>query len=316
MKKIKKLLAITLAVAMVMGMSVASFADEGGEGGECQHTNMHQAADVDNHFDVCDNCQEIFNRTSHNLASYCDGHVLKCNGCSYMRSEGAHTMGWHWVTYPDGTQGHRRGCNYCEYGEGEVEAHDTNGVAGSCSVCGFGKPCSSSEETHEEPAQKPAEEAAPAAPAMTVAEAEAKAIEAATKAIEAVVSAEEAIPVASFTSASAVNAIPAEVKVGNDTTFNISAVTTTQGFVAAVNKVANASSAPSLSVYSAEPIAMNASALNAIAKTGKTFIYTFTYNGHIYKVTIPAGTQVNTNGQMFMGPLAIGAQLGTTEILK
>jgi len=35
-----------------------------------------------------------------------------------------------------------------------------------------------------------------------------------------------------------------------------------------------------------------------------------------YKVTIPAGAKVNINGQMFMGPLAIGVQLGTTQILK
>lgn len=316
MKKIKKLLAITLAVAMVMGMSVASFADEGGEGGECQHPNMYQAADDDNHFNYCPDCRQTFDRTSHNLASYCDGHVLKCNGCSYKRSEGAHTMGWHWVTYPDGTQGHQEGCRYCEYSESETfEAHNTNGVAGSCTVCGFGMPCDSSEESHEAPASKP-EEVAPAAPAMTAAEAEAKAIEAATKAIEAVVSAEEAYPASLFTSEAAVYYIPAEAKTGNDAISNISRVSTTQGFVAAVNNLAKVSSAPSMAVYTATPFAMNAVALNAIAKTGKTFIYTFTYNGHIYKVTIPAGTQVNTNGQMFMGPLAIGAQLGTTEILK
>ena len=71
-----------------------------------------------------------------------------------------------------------------------------------------------------------------------------------------------------------------------------------------------------MSVYSSEPMTLNAAAISAITNTGKTFVYTFTYKGHIYKVTIPVGAKINTNGQDFMGPLAVGAQLGTTKVIK
>ena len=134
--------------------------------------------------------------------------------------------------------------------------------------------------------------------------------------LEYTVSKEEALPVTSFASVAAVNAIPAEAKTGNDLTYNISSVTTIPGFVAAVNKIANASPVSVMSVYSSEPMALNAAVISAITNTGKTFVYTFTYKGHIYKVTIPAGAKISTNGQHFMGPLAVGAQLGTTQIVK
>ena len=137
------------------------------------------------------------------------------------------------------------------------------------------------------------------------------------QAVAAEVAKEEAMPVTSFASEAAINAIPTEAKADNNATFNISAVSTTQGFVSAVNKVANASvNTPSVSVYSSKPIAMNSTSLNAVANLNKDFVYTFSYQGHIYKVTIPAGAKVDMQGQTFVGPLAIGAQFGTTQIIK
>lgn len=216
-----------------------------------------------------------------------DGAVMKLETES---STCEHTYGGAWEATPCGTM-HWQKCTKCgEYGNNQDHT-------APCSVCGYGASSSSSSSTP----------AAPTAEQMH---------EEYAKAVEATVAKEEALPVTSFASEAAVKAIPAEAKAGNDATFNISAITTTQGFVATINKVAKATTAPSMAVYSAKPITMNTTALNAVAKTGKTLVYTFSYKGHIYKVTIPAGAQVNTNGQMFMGPLAIGAQLGTTQVIK
>lgn len=140
----------------------------------------------------------------------------------------------------------------------------------------------------------------------------------AVKVVEATIKAEEALPVTSFASAAAVAAIPAEAKAaGTTATMNISNVTTSQGFVAAVKKIATASAAaPSVSVYSSKPIALNAASVNAISNTNKPFVYTFNYKGRLYRVTIPAGAKVNFGKTGFVGPLGIGAQFGTTEVLK
>ena len=143
-------------------------------------------------------------------------------------------------------------------------------------------------------------------------------VEEALKALEATIQTEEALPVTSFASAAAVAAIPAEAKAaGTTATMNISNVTTSQGFVAAVKKIATASAAaPSVSVYSSKPIALNAASVNAISNTNKPFIYTFSYKGRLYRITIPAGAKVNLGKTGFAGPLGIGAQFGTTEVLK
>ena len=42
----------------------------------------------------------------------------------------------------------------------------------------------------------------------------------------------------------------------------------------------------------------------------------FKHEGHLYKVTIPAGAKIDLSGATFAGPLYIGAQLGTTVVIK
>ena len=136
--------------------------------------------------------------------------------------------------------------------------------------------------------------------------------------VEEKIAVEEAIPVTSFVSAEAVNAIPAEVK---DTTteavFNVSKITTTRGFVAAVDKIAKENpNNKAVTLYSDKPFAFNATSLTAVANANKDFVYMFKHEGHLYKVTIPAGAKVDLEGQMFAGPLYIGAKLGTTVVVK
>ena len=136
--------------------------------------------------------------------------------------------------------------------------------------------------------------------------------------VEAKIKAEEAIPVTDFVSASAVNAIPAEVKgTTTEAVFNVSKITTTRGFVAAVDKIVKANPEnKTITFYSNKPFAFSASSLEALTNTNKEFVYMFSHGGHLYKVTIPAGAKVDLEGQKFAGPLFIGAQLGTSVLVK
>ncbi len=139
------------------------------------------------------------------------------------------------------------------------------------------------------------------------------------QAVEEQIKEEEALPVTSFVSAEAVNALPAEVKA--DTTgevvFNVSQITSTRGFVAAVDKIVKENAEETnVTFYSANPFAFNVDSLFALTNANKEFVYMFTYNGQLYKITIPAGAKIDMAGQRFAGPLFIGAQLGTSVLIK
>lgn len=143
--------------------------------------------------------------------------------------------------------------------------------------------------------------------------------EAISKEVEEKIKAEEAIPVADFVSKEAVNAIPTEVKgsASTEAVFNVSKITTTRGFVAAVDKIVKENAKEkTVTLYSDKPFAFNAASLTAVAGTSKDFVYMFKHEGQLYKVTIPAGAKVDLEGQMFAGPLYIGAKLGTTVVVK
>lgn len=317
-----KSIAMAMTITMILGTGITAFAEVNPHAEGCAASGSYVGNLIDHgtHEIKCNDCGNVIDSEAHSFTDYVGGHVKKCDGCRYeyvVQGPGIHTPGSTWEFIVTSEAGHIKRCTRCDGFDMETFAvHNTDGPGGSCDVCGYGLPCGGDDSHEDKPAETPkneekeetSKEPEIVSPSETV-----------TKDIEATVAKEEALPVATFTSVEAINAIPAEVKADNTTvtTYNISTITTTQGFVAAVNKVAKASAeAPSVAVYSSKPIAMNATVLDAVAKTGKTFTYTFTYKGHIYKVTIPAGTKVNTNGQMFMGPLAIGAQLGTTEIIK
>lgn len=142
--------------------------------------------------------------------------------------------------------------------------------------------------------------------------------EALAQAVEEKIKAEEAIPVTDFVSTEAVNAIPAEVKgTSTDTVFNVSKITTTRGFVAAVDKIVKENTKEkTVSFYSATPFAFNDDSLNALTNANKDFVYMFKHEGKLYKITIPAGAKIDLAGQRFAGPLYIGAQLGTSVVVK
>ena len=279
-KFVARLLSVALAMTMVLGSSLTALADGVPETCTCNGRSDSDPWDSVEytHYRLCGSCQGSYDVGEH------DTYTSLSNG------------------------NHRVTCTICNLPTDWVEPCTFNSE-GRCTKCNY---YDSSKNSSAESDQA-AKEAAIAA-AEKAAKERAEAIEAAA---EAAIKAEEELPVASFVSTEALNSVPAEAKGSDDTTYNISTVTTTRGFVAAVNKIAkDVASNNEVSVYSKESFAFNEDSLNAVASTGKDFVYTFTYKGHLYKITIPAGAKVNTNGQIFMGPLAIGAQLGTTEILK
>ncbi|MCQ2499010.1 MAG: hypothetical protein MJ133_08495 [Lachnospiraceae bacterium] len=73
-----------------------------------------------------------------------------------------------------------------------------------------------------------------------------------------------------------------------------------------------------VSLYTEKPFCFNKSILNAMKNSNKSFVYYFMYKGHLYSVTIPAGTDASKvlekNG--YTGPFYVGKILGTTKFIK
>ena len=104
------------------------------------------------------------------------------------------------------------------------------------------------------------------------------------------------------------NKVPADA-------YNMSSYKTVKGFVTGINKIANNQTNNNIKIYTDKPICFSKYILNEIGK--KNIEYYFMYEGHLYCVTIPAGTQpervLEKNG--FAGPLYIGKVLGTTRLI-
>lgn len=254
-------------------------------GGYC--TNIVEDADVS-----CDDCIDSIASAEGNWQIYrglgSNWHALyKTCECGYSKAE----------TDTVHKTGEGSGCSICNNSETPLEPGN-----GGSSNNGTG---TGSDNTSSKPAFK-----APTAEEI----AEWKSAE-----VEAKIKAEEAIPVTDFVSASAVNAIPTEVKenASTETVFNISKITYTRGFVAAIDKIVKANlEDKTVTLYSDNPFAFNATSLTALANANKDFVYMFKHEGQLYKIIIPAGAKVDLEGQMFAGPLYIGAKLGTTVVVK
>lgn len=139
------------------------------------------------------------------------------------------------------------------------------------------------------------------------------------KEVEDRIQAEEAMSATYFSSKEALKSLPTEVKnmSGKNTVYNISKITTTQGFISAIDKIVKAApKTETVTLYSAEPFAFNRSALAAITNANRDVVYMFNHKEHLYKITIPAGAKVDLSLATFAGPLYIGAQLGTSVIIK
>lgn len=346
-KLVVKLIATVMALTMVIGNGVVAFAEEGDCSCESPVESDYYNLDATNHWKICtnDGCGKP-------IASTSEEHTMeigRCTKCTYGLPDLSGNSHIDQFIELDGTANAIEG-NYLYSDESTkntapkgAKMYDAaklrdfitkqDHATSSFARCGHGAEAELTGECLS--AYNIAKEAWNALMASEIisdgskynshdsqpsaapkVETEEEKIEAAAKVVEATIAKETSLTASSFVSPEAVKAIPVEAQAAG-ASYNISAVTTTQGFVAAVNTVAKASvAAPTVSVYSSKPIAMNAASINAVSNVGKPFIYTFIYKGHIYKVTIPVGAKISTNGQMFMGPLAIGAQLGTTQVVK
>lgn len=108
--------------------------------------------------------------------------------------------------------------------------------------------------------------------------------------------------------------------------YNFSAYATPQGVEAGIKQIIQASVMNTLAeneklpvtVYSDKPFAFNKSIINTICNSNVDFIYIFVHNGHVYRLTIPVGTDASMLLQetQVEGPMYIGALLGTVELIK
>ena len=122
-----------------------------------------------------------------------------------------------------------------------------------------------------------------------------------------------------FSTTAAMSNAPSDVKAYvPDTvkTYNLSSITTLKGFVASINKIAEATASDNIYVYTSNPMSFDNETLEALSGTGKDFVYMFTYNKVDYKITIPKNSTFRLDSDVPQGPLYIGSKLGTVSVLK
>ena len=100
--------------------------------------------------------------------------------------------------------------------------------------------------------------------------------------------------------------------------YNMSAYKTVKGFVTGINKISKNAVKGTVSIYTDKPICFSKYILESIKKNNITLVYYFMHEGHLYRITIPAGADITklleSNG--FAGPLYVGKQLGTSTLIK
>ena len=101
--------------------------------------------------------------------------------------------------------------------------------------------------------------------------------------------------------------------------YNFSTYVSPSGFAKGVEKIADKKDAKgNITVYSGKPLTINKELLNTLTAKKVSMTYYFTYKGHLYCVTIPAGVNparvLDKNGHG--GPLYVGWLLGTSRLIK
>lgn len=126
---------------------------------------------------------------------------------------------------------------------------------------------------------------------------------------------EKDLPVSSFDNVS----VPQDFKNVGSIDYNLSAITTTEGFVSAIKKIDKAqqgtvnAASGILNIYSNAPFAFNAESINAI--NGHDVHYFFKCNGHMYdvlygKIDLSKTPVTFDEKNKYMGPLELARQLG------
>lgn len=102
-------------------------------------------------------------------------------------------------------------------------------------------------------------------------------------------------------------------------TYNLSSFVTVKGFMNSIDRIAKAAQKDQpVSIYSERPVCFSKEILKSMTKHNLEFVYYFKYKGHLYCVTIPPQTDLDTSfkEKTYFGPLYLGHVLGTSKLVK
>lgn len=102
-------------------------------------------------------------------------------------------------------------------------------------------------------------------------------------------------------------------------TYNLSSFVTVKGFMNSIDRIAKAAQKDKpVSIYSERPVCFSKEILKSMTKHNLEFVYYFKYKGHLYCVTIPPQTDLDTSfkEKTYFGPLYLGHVLGTSKLVK
>lgn len=111
------------------------------------------------------------------------------------------------------------------------------------------------------------------------------------------------------------------------TTYNLSQFKTTKGFALGIDKAVKAeqkknfvAAVPTsqVEIFTGQPQTFGKDCIAVLKNSNVAVVYSFMHKGHLYRVTIPAGTDITNllDKHGFAGPLYIGKALGTTVLVK
>lgn len=127
---------------------------------------------------------------------------------------------------------------------------------------------------------------------------------------------ETLLPIEPFMTESAIAIVPAEIKAKSSAIANLSSLQTIPGVMVLTTKGQKIVSGDKVTIYTEKPVTFSQEGFDVISSLNKTVEYAFNIGEHVYKITIPAGAKVDFGDNLYQGPLYIGSQLGTVEIVK
>lgn len=308
----KKIACIVLAITMILGMSMTAWAVPVGHNPSCISPDFGYTNNGNGTHTARCTCGYSYSESCSPNSGWQNesGKHFKYCICDTHLEEADHVPGGKTpIIEYDGRLMHVSVCTTCNcLIDGTGAEHDTNGANGTCSECGFDPNASCGPKPTADPT--PSNNNSQSTPQLTISAYEQKEKD------------EETLNVNSFTSSAAIATIPAEVKVSASTgsTYNLSNIVTTKGFLSSVDKIVQASPfSATVMIYQQNYMPFNDEILKNIHNTGKDFVYSFKYQGHLYSITIPANANIQgviDRSDLFVGPLWLGQIFGTTKLIK
>ena len=331
--KIKKLLASVIASAMVIAMmpNMSMVAHASGPCETCGHAEGEHAGEGDSCMALVGGDGALCDCTSYQAPTPTHTHNSDAYGSNATQ---------HWTKCTDDSDNNgmvvehtwsNGQCSVCSYTCNHGEA--TTGICVTCSKdldggsSGGGGSC---EPEAPAPAPSVSKEPSPSpSPVVEEKKAEAPAAEPAPSepAEETPVVDETKLPVELVAKdTTAVTAAISSVVPGA-TTYNLSQFKTTKGFALGIDKAVKAeqkknfvAAVPTsqVEIFTGKPQTFGKDCISVLKNSNVAVVYSFMHKGHLYRVTIPAGTDITNllDKHGFAGPLYIGKALGTTVLVK